>query len=71
MTARDPIDALPAIPDGHRRQWLRCQKCKWVGYYDYLPYSLSNPIKVLGCGHHGTAEMICTEATAASGGTKT
>lgn len=36
---------------GCKRQWVCCKHCSWVGYYDYVPYSLSNPIMTLGCSH--------------------
>lgn len=42
---------IPPVRAGYNRQWLRCRECGWVGYYDYLPYSLSNPIMTTGCGH--------------------
>lgn len=42
---------LPPVPSGMERQWVRCRECKRRAYYDYIPYSLSNPIMTLPCGH--------------------
>jgi len=40
------------IPDGNYcRLWLRCPRCGYYQYRDYVPYSLSNPILVTACGH--------------------
>lgn len=41
----------PKVPAGHKRQWLRCRTCHDVAYYDYVPYSFSNPITSMPCGH--------------------
>jgi hypothetical protein len=41
--------SLPAR--GYVRQWLRCKTCSAVFFQDYIPYSLSNPITWLPCGH--------------------
>jgi DNA-directed RNA polymerase subunit N (RpoN/RPB10) len=43
--ARD--ESLP----GFVRQWVRCRTCRRLAYYDYQPYSLSNPVRTLPCGH--------------------
>lgn len=42
---------LPKVPEGYKRQWVSCNKCKRVAHYNYIPYALSNPIMVLPCGH--------------------
>lgn len=34
---------------GLERQWIRCQECDWIGYYDYVPYGLCGSILVMGC----------------------
>jgi hypothetical protein len=36
---------------GMRRKYVKCCKCKNRAYYDYVPYSLSNPIMWASCGH--------------------
>lgn len=36
---------------GYDRQWIQCKECSWVGYYDYIPYSLATPIMSMKCGH--------------------
>lgn len=41
----DPLDS------GRIRSFRKCKKCKTKGYYDYVPYSLSNPIITTECGH--------------------
>lgn len=46
---------IPALARGYKRQWLRCRTCGHVQFYDYVPYSLSNPIRTTACGH-GAAE---------------
>ncbi len=33
------------------RKFVKCKKCKHKAYYDYIPYSLSNPLMVSDCGH--------------------
>lgn len=42
---------IPKIPDGKKRQWVRCKQCGCVAYYDYVPHSLANPVMLLTCGH--------------------
>ncbi len=42
--------ALPKIPEGHERAYIKCHH-KNVGFYDYVPYSLSSPIAFINkCG---------------------
>lgn len=48
-------NAIQPILRGYKRQWLRCRRCKRVQFYDYKPFSLSNPIMTTACGH-GAAE---------------
>lgn len=55
---------LPRPSPGYSRKFLRCKSrgCKRVFYYDYVPYSLSNPIYVQPCGHNvGSREKIFGE----------
>lgn len=42
---------IPPIRQGHQRQWVACKTCGRVAHYDYVPYSLSNPIMTMPCGH--------------------
>lgn len=51
QAARDPKIAVPELRPGYRRQWVRCRECQRVAFYDYIPYSLSNPVMTLPCGH--------------------
>lgn len=41
--------ADPKLDKGLERQWVRCRKCDWIGYYDYVPYGLSRSILTMGC----------------------
>jgi len=51
---------LPKVARGHKRQWLRCRTCANVAFYDYVPYSFSNPITTTPCGHGiGSKDMGC------------
>lgn len=40
----------PPLP-GYKRDWVRCNSCASVYHRDYVPYSLSNPVLALPCGH--------------------
>jgi hypothetical protein len=42
---------IPKVSEGYKRQWIKCNKCHMAFYYDYIPYSLSNPITWTPCGH--------------------
>lgn len=42
---------IKPIAPGCKRQWLKCNKCGRPAYYDFTPYSLSNPIMTMPCGH--------------------
>ncbi len=54
------------IPKNHKRQWLRCRECSCVAYYDYVPFSLSNPISWMPCNHGvGQKDMGADRITAA------
>lgn len=50
-TAGRKASNLPKVLKGHKRQWKRCRTCGCVAYYDYIPYSLSNPIACMPCSH--------------------
>ena len=39
------------IPPGKKRQWVKCNKCARPAYYDFTPYSLSNPVMTMPCNH--------------------
>ena len=42
---------IKPIPKGMKRQWVRCKECGNVACYDFIPFSLANPILTLPCGH--------------------
>ena len=42
---------LPKLARNHKRAWRRCRSCGAVAYYDYVPFSFSNPIACMPCGH--------------------
>lgn len=46
---------IPPVAKGYQRQWIRCRTCGVVMFYDFVPFSLSNPIRTTTCGH-GLAE---------------
>lgn len=48
---KSELPIVPPIEKGYQRQWCRCNECGMLQYYDYVPYSLSNPITVSACGH--------------------
>ena len=48
---------LPMVLSGFKRQWVKCKSCGYVAYYDYVPFSLANPVMTLPCGH-GIAERF-------------
>lgn len=43
--------SLPRIPKGYQREYLLCKHkgCGNVFYYDFIPYSLANPIITSPC----------------------
>lgn len=45
-----PLKERPLLK-GFRRSYVRCRRCGKRSYYDYVPYSLSNPIFTTPCGH--------------------
>lgn len=42
---------LPPVLKNHERAWYKCRQCSRIMYHDYVPYSLSNGIWTLPCGH--------------------
>lgn len=44
-------EGMKPIAPGYKRQWVRCKQCGNESYYDYVPYSFSNPVLVLPCKH--------------------
>jgi hypothetical protein len=57
------LGPLPPVPEGYERNYIQCNKCGRVYYYNFVPYSLSTPICTLNCGHdfkHDTVSI--TEA---------
>lgn len=57
MSAVDVLAVKPRVrmpkgpARGEKRQWVKCRTCGTVAFYDFVPYSLGNPIMFLGCGH--------------------
>lgn len=49
----DPLDRFPKPLKGYERSWVACKVCSNIAYYDFIPYSLSNPTLTLMCGHQG------------------
>lgn len=47
MTTTSQV-APPAA--GYKRAWKHCQRHDRYGFYDYVPFSLSNPVMVMPCG---------------------
>lgn len=45
------VNRLNPLESGYVRCFIKCKKCKTNGYYDYMPYSLSNPLRWAECGH--------------------
>ena len=45
------MPTIKPIPDGYERKWVKCKECGRVAYYDFVPYSLNNPIMSLPCKH--------------------
>lgn len=51
MTTETSKQPIPKPAKGFARKWVACRHCQRRFYYDYQPYSLSNPILTLPCGH--------------------
>jgi hypothetical protein len=45
------INKKNPLSKGRERAFVKCRKCKTQSYYDFVPYSLSNPIMTTPCGH--------------------
>jgi hypothetical protein len=57
--------SIKPVMKGYERQWVKCRKCGRVAHYDYVPYSLSNPIMTMPCSHGtGERDMGATRITA-------
>jgi hypothetical protein len=58
------FDDVPPPTKGFKRQHLKCRTCGRIMWYDYLPYSLSNPIMTTSCGHgSGMRDLGCDHIT--------
>jgi len=45
---------------GDTREWRKCRDCAKVFSYDYLPYSIGNPMRWTPCGHSlGHRDLNC------------
>ena len=59
MVEIEPRFRMPDAPcPGYKRQWIACKQCGRVSYYDYVPYSLSNPVMTLPCGHGAALRFL-------------
>jgi hypothetical protein len=45
------VNKANPLSKGNERAFIICSRCKMPAYYDYVPYSLSNPIRTTPCGH--------------------
>lgn len=58
------FDEAPKPPAGYNRQHLKCRTCGRIMWYDYVPYSLSNPIMTTICDHGtGQRDLGCDRIT--------
>lgn len=39
------------LQKGYERAFVKCKRCKNRAFYDFIPFSLSNPIMFVYCGH--------------------
>lgn len=62
------VSPLPPIGKGEDRAYRRCTAHGNVGWYDYVPFSLSNPILAMpcGCGNGGMVSITEEEFHAAA-----
>ena len=54
---------LPRVRRGMKRAFVACKQCESVAYYDFVPYSLSNGVACLPCGHGLTTHFANTIRT--------
>jgi hypothetical protein len=45
------INRTNPVENGRERAFVKCKKCNCKAFYDYVPYSLSNPMMLSNCGH--------------------
>lgn len=45
------INKKTVLRKGYKRQFVKCSICKQKAFYDYVPYSLSNPVRSTPCSH--------------------
>ncbi len=45
------------LQSGQEREFVKCKKCSNRAYYDFQPYSLSNPIQTSPCPHFPVKEF--------------
>lgn len=57
---RGVMEPLPALAKGFGRAFRKCT-CGRVGWYDYVPYSLSVPILAFPCGHNASEAAVIDE----------
>ncbi len=64
----EKLNIKPPI-SGYKRRWCKCNECGEIFYVDFVPYSLSNPIRWLPCyhglgGHWNSIQTTVTEKEA-------
>src|SRR5690606_11035478 len=42
---------IKPVSNGCERQWVKCNECGRVAHYEYVPFSLSQAVLTLPCGH--------------------
>jgi len=45
------INKMYPLITGYKRAFVKCKKCRNKAYYDFVPYSLSNPVVTSPCSH--------------------
>lgn len=63
-TAQDLRSEMEPLAQGYKRAWKHCKRHDRYGFYDYVPYSLSNPILVMKCGCDAKSCETVTEEVA-------
>lgn len=51
LTPSRRVVQLPPIKPGYERGFCKCKECGTPAFKDFIPYSLSNPLMALPCGH--------------------
>jgi hypothetical protein len=57
---RGVMEPLPPLTKGLGRAFRKCS-CGRLGWYDYVPFSLSVPILAFPCGHNASEAAVIDE----------